>query len=173
MEAIEAEEESEAWQEEEDAAEAPIGALASLFASIIPRSTPRKPQPDEDEFEHEPIPEGEDWPEHAEFDELAEAGGLPDDAGLEEPLPEPDLDNPLLARKGKAAGAPPTDREAINHEVNPMQVAPEAFEGEPEAAPPDETPPARRAALESELERQERRCRGHRAHTPEYRERRD
>src|SRR5690606_8527672 len=38
---------------------------------------------------------------------------------------------PVLVTKGKARAAPPTDREAINHEVNPMQVAPEPVVGEP------------------------------------------
>jgi len=71
---------------------------------------------DDDEFEGMELPEG-----------IVEG---PD-------LPEPDLagSEHLFARKGKASAAPPTDREAINHEVNARQSAPQPFEGEDAAAP--------------------------------------
>ena len=45
-------------------------------------------------------------------------------------LPEPVLTGgPVLVTKGKAKAAPPTDADAINHQVNPNQVAPESFDG--------------------------------------------
>ncbi len=96
VEAIEAEDEEEEHR--------PRGALSSLLSAIIPRSTARR--------SHEVI--------DAELDALPELD--PFDAPIEpEPVFEPDFEpaagGPLLASKGKAASAPPTDREAINHEV--------------------------------------------------------
>lgn len=83
--------------------------LGGLLASIIPRSTPRKIDEEEvsfDDFAYEEMP-------------------------IEEPVDvEPDLDHPLIAKKGGAKAAPPTDRGAINHEVNGNQVAPEPVAGE-------------------------------------------
>ena len=98
------------------------GGLAGMLASIIPRSNPRKIEDDEVTFEGEEFEEGE-------LDgETAYTG--PD-------LPEPDYSGAehLMATKGKAKAAPPTDREAINHEVNARQEAPQPFEGEEAAAP--------------------------------------
>ena len=81
--------------------------LGSLLNAIIPRSTARRSQQQieeeaaGDDFEDfddiEPDFDGEVFDEDGKFDI--------------------DLDSPLLARKGGAASAPPTDREAINHEV--------------------------------------------------------
>ncbi len=86
------------------------GGLGGLLASIIPRSTPRK-APEED----------------VAFEDF-----VYDDLPVEEPVDAtPDLDHPLFAKKGAAKSAPPTDREAINHEVNANQVAPEPIEGGP------------------------------------------
>jgi phosphopantothenoylcysteine decarboxylase/phosphopantothenate--cysteine ligase len=88
-----------------------LGGLANLFASIIPRSSPRRIADDEVTYDDEdfadlPLPE-----------EAFEAGP---------PLPEPVLTGgPLLVTKGKAKSAPPTDLGAINHQVNPLQDAPE------------------------------------------------
>jgi len=88
-----------------------LGGLAGLFASIIPRSMPRRIAEDEityddDDFADLPLP-GEAF-----------------DPGP--PLPEPELGGgPLLVTKGKAKSAPPTDLEAINHELDPLQGAPE------------------------------------------------
>ena len=83
--------------------------LGGLLGSIIQRSLPMR---DDDDFEGGEIIQIE----------------LPED---------PDLTHAdsLLANKGRASAAPPTDREAINHEVNARQSAPEAFEGEEAAAP--------------------------------------
>ncbi len=101
LEALEAEDEPEAEE-----THSRFGGLGGLLASIIPRSTPRRIE------EHE-----------VEFDEAAFATFA---AEQEEVLAEPDLSAPILARKGAAKAAPPTDAEALNHEVNPNQVAPES-----------------------------------------------
>lgn len=91
--------------------------LGGLLSSIIPRAAAKLVEhEDEDDFADMELPEGV----------------VP---GPE--LPEPDLTGieHLIARKGKASAAPPTDREAINHEVNARQQAPQPFEGEEAAAP--------------------------------------
>ncbi len=75
--------------------------LGSLLNAIIPRSTTKRSEEeveqdfDEDEFEE------------VDFDADE----------FEEPEFNPDLGGPLLAKKGGAASAPPTDKEAINHTV--------------------------------------------------------
>ncbi|WP_340587418.1 bifunctional phosphopantothenoylcysteine decarboxylase/phosphopantothenate synthase [Erythrobacter alti] len=105
----------EEWGEEEDEGSGG-GGLGGLLSSIIPRSAAAKVDEDDDEFEGMELPEGIiEGPE----------------------LPEPDLSGAehLFAKKGKASAAPPTDREAINHEVNVRQAAPQPFEGEAAAAP--------------------------------------
>lgn len=85
--------------------------LGSLLASIIPRSNRRDEAsgPDEEWEPVEPMPE-----------DMLLAGVA---------LPEPTPGGPVLAVKGKARAAPPTDAEAINHEVNPNQSPPEVFAG--------------------------------------------
>ncbi|HYD23351.1 MAG TPA: phosphopantothenoylcysteine decarboxylase, partial [Croceibacterium sp.] len=95
-------------EDEPEAAAHKHGGLAGLLASIIPRSTPRRIEEDEVEY----------------GDEFAE------EALAEPPVADPAA-APVLVAKGKAKAAPPTDREAINHEVNPNQVAPEPVFGEP------------------------------------------
>ena len=103
------------WLDEsEDEAEAESGPLASrggglgsLLSAIIPRSTPRKSH-EELESELDALPD------------LDEA--MPDDPfefAAADPAPRV---GPLLATKGKAAAAPPTDREAINHEVGAQRT---------------------------------------------------
>ena len=85
--------------------------LGGLLGSIIQRSLPMRD-------------EGDD--------------GFDDGDIIHMELPhEPDMTDAgsLLANKGRASAAPPTDREAINHEVNARQSAPEAFDGEEAAAP--------------------------------------
>src|SRR5690606_13598015 len=102
-------------EQEPEPEEGRTGGLAGLLASIIPRSTPCRIQEEE-----------------VAFDEEAFAETVPE--GPE--LPEPVLAGaPVLASKGKAKAAPPTDREAINHEVDPLKSAPEPIAGEPAAAP--------------------------------------
>ncbi|MDF1833878.1 MAG: bifunctional phosphopantothenoylcysteine decarboxylase/phosphopantothenate synthase [Alteraurantiacibacter sp. bin_em_oilr2.035] len=92
------------------------GGLSGLLSSIIPRTAASKADDGDDEFEGMELPEG-----------IVEGPDLPDPdlAGVEH----------LMARKGKASAAPPTDREAINHEVNARQATPQPFEGEDAAAP--------------------------------------
>lgn len=54
----------------------------------------------------------------------------------EEPAPSDDLPPPL-SRKGAARAAPPTDAQAINHEVSDRQSVPEPLEGDPLAGQPE------------------------------------
>lgn len=126
-EAIEPEEEEEAWNEGEQEGEGagegdddqPRSTLGSLLSAIIPRSTARKPVAYQDDYV-EPAFHGEaDAPvegfveeDYEQVDEAAylEESDVPSDV-------VPDLGGPLLARKGGASAAPPTDREALNHTV--------------------------------------------------------
>lgn len=79
--------------------------LSGLFASIIPRST-RKRSVEEIEAQWE-----------ASAEPAAETAVSEEDWG-EEAVPEPAADaGPILASKGKAVSAPPTDADAINHTV--------------------------------------------------------
>ncbi|MGN6500291.1 MAG: bifunctional phosphopantothenoylcysteine decarboxylase/phosphopantothenate synthase [Tsuneonella sp.] len=99
--------------------------LGSLLHSLIPRSTPKREAAEEDwEYVAQPP---EPW---------HEAGG----DGAEQPIP--DLGAPIMASKGKAKAAPPTDAEAINHTVStgagdqlPEPIAPLA--DDPLAGQPD------------------------------------
>ena len=121
--AVEAGAEEEDYEDDSDFGSDKPGGLAGMLASIIPRSTPRRIEDDEVTYDGE-----EDGYEELEG-EVAWAGSdLPD---------EPDYTGAehLMATKGKAKAAPPTDREAINHEVNARQEAPQPFEGEEAAAP--------------------------------------
>jgi phosphopantothenoylcysteine decarboxylase/phosphopantothenate--cysteine ligase len=102
------EDEEEEEFEEEPAPPVRHGGLGSLIASIIPRSTARKVQ------EEEVVYSGLD----AEAGSFVAAGA-----------------GPMLAKKGKATAAPPTDLEAINHEVDPRRLPPEeaaVLEGQPD-----------------------------------------
>lgn len=86
------------YDEEEETPSRGSG-LGSLLNAIIPRSTEKRSHQDiEDEF---------DGDVEQDFD--AEE--------FEEPEFNPDLGGPLLAKKGGAAAAPPTDKEAMNHTV--------------------------------------------------------
>ena len=76
------------------------GGLGGLLSMIIPRSTAQRSH---DEIE-------------AELDELPEPDMLGAEDLPDEPEPAGDA-GPILATKGKASSAPPTDPEAINHEV--------------------------------------------------------
>ncbi len=120
--AVEAGAEEENYEDDSDFGSDKPGGLAGMLASIIPRSTPLRIEDDEvtyddeegyEELEGEVAWEGSDLPDE------------PDYTGVEH----------LMATKGKAKAAPPTDREAINHEVNARQEAPQPFEGEEAAAP--------------------------------------
>lgn len=76
--------------------------LGSLLSSLIPRKTQRR----------EPVEE-----EVLEFEDDATEMGAALEPDVEEPLPEPDLQAPIMAKKGKAKAAPPTDADALNHTV--------------------------------------------------------
>jgi phosphopantothenoylcysteine decarboxylase/phosphopantothenate--cysteine ligase len=69
------------------------GRLGSLISALIPRKTP--------------VREVEDFADGEYFDDIP----------VDEPMPVPDLSGPLMAKKGKAKAAPPTDAEALNHTV--------------------------------------------------------
>ncbi|GGD58772.1 hypothetical protein GCM10011411_18740 [Aurantiacibacter arachoides] len=105
---------------EEDPAPSGGASMGGMLGSLIQRATPHWAQSaeaaEEDEYEGMDLPDG-----------LVEG---PD-------LPEPDYSGfgGLMAKKGSATAAPPTDREAINHQVNARQAAPQPFEGEEAAAP--------------------------------------
>ena len=103
------------------------GGLSGMLSSIIPRSVKSDDAANEDAEEFDPEEDGEEGDEEGD-----EEGAL---YGPE--LPEPDMSQAgsVLASKGLAKAAPPTDREAINHEVNARQEAPQPFEGEEAAAP--------------------------------------
>ena len=94
--------------EEEPEEHRRLGGLGGLLASIIPRSTPRRIETEEVAFEGALAEES--------YDAFAEDKAV---------VAEPDLSHPLLAGKGRAKAAPPTDREALNHQVDPRQVEPE------------------------------------------------
>jgi phosphopantothenoylcysteine decarboxylase/phosphopantothenate--cysteine ligase len=102
-------------EDDDDAGDAamPSGGLGGFLSRIIPRSTAKRSH-DEIEAEYEELPP------------LDEAD-LPLEE--EEPAPDfaPDLGGPLLAKKGSANAAPPMDRGAINHVVDPRKAAPAMF----------------------------------------------
>jgi len=77
-----------------------FGRLGSLLSTLIPRKTPVRDHVDE---ASDPDAEAYDVEHEAvEYDEV---------------LPEPDLSAPMMARKGQAKAAPPTDAQALNHTV--------------------------------------------------------
>ncbi len=82
-----------------------------LLSAIIPRSTPKRSA------------------EEVETQYLEEREQAPDDAPLDD-APAPVSNGPLLASKGSAGAAPPTDPEAINHEMRDEAPAPEPIVGD-------------------------------------------
>lgn len=106
-----------------DVAEPPSrGGFGSLLSSLIPRTHRRI-----DDWVAEPEAE-ETVPEAIQQEAEVEA--------QDEPLPEPDLSGPLMAQKGKARSAPPTDPDAINHTVSTGtgDNVPEPIEDDPPKA---------------------------------------
>jgi phosphopantothenoylcysteine decarboxylase/phosphopantothenate--cysteine ligase len=74
--------------------------LGSLLSSLIPRRTPRRA------------------PDEAPIDDLVfEQFAAETEQADAEPAIAPDLGAPIMARKGKAKAAPPTDGDALNHTV--------------------------------------------------------
>ena len=106
------------------------GGLGGLLASIIPRSTPKRTAEDiEAEFLAEE--EAAMLAAEAENDEAAPGG---EEAGEGE---LPVEGGPILAKKGGASSAPPTDPEAMNHTVKEGAAEPEPLEGELPAPAPE------------------------------------
>ncbi len=134
--AVEAEEETHEALEPEVAPRG--GGLGGLLSAIIPRSTPKRSAEEieaaflaEEEAAAAAAAAAAEAEAEAEADAGAEEAG--DGAGEDiapdaEPDVEPDLGGPLMAQKGAAKAAPPTDAEAINHEVNANKDAPEPIE---------------------------------------------
>ena len=113
--------------EAEDEPEKGGGGLGGLLAMIIPRATPQR--------SHEDI--------EAELDEVPEEEAPELDLPAEEELPEPiDLPvnaGPILATKGKASAAPPTDPGALAYDDAAFENSPlagqAAFDPDPEHRP--------------------------------------
>ena len=123
----------EALEPEEEEESPTAGRLSSLFSAIIPRSTAKRSHEDIDA-------ELDALPELDPFDAEGLLHGTPIEAAPEaQPLPG----GPILAKKGKAAAAPPTDREAINHEVARQDPG-----ARPQPIPGDAQPIATQAAAE-------------------------
>ncbi len=146
--------------EPEPEVETKSGGLGGLLSSIIPRSTPKRSA---EEIEAQQIEEEE--AARLEEEALAEEAARleeadPDSDGEEAPAEDaaegdavPDLGGPLMAKKGAASAAPPIDPDAINHEVNERQSAPEPVaEAEEPAAPvaPDDVEVADEDALDGQ-----------------------
>lgn len=133
-------EELEASEDEIEALEpeqAPKGGgLGGLLSSLIPRSTPKRSA---EEIEAEYLEQEEAATEEVEpeaEEDAAEAREAAEEAVEGEAL---EAGGPLLAQKGAASSAPPTDPEAINHTVKTGagEAAPEPIEGDDfEAAAP-------------------------------------
>nr|WP_137676759.1 phosphopantothenoylcysteine decarboxylase [Parerythrobacter lutipelagi] len=98
------------------------GGLGGLLTSLIARTTPKRSE-EELEAQWQEV-EGEDWPEDGEPLDEESADPMVDDA------PEPT--GPVLASKGGAKSAPPTDPEAINHMVSTGagEAVPQPVEGD-------------------------------------------
>ena len=124
------------------------GGLGGLLSAIIPRSTPKRSAEEIEAAYLEEEAAAAAAAEAAEAEADSEA-----EAAVEEPVDgvEPDLSGPLMAQKGSAKSAPPTDAEAINHEVSDNRDAPEPIEEEPgEATRPEEIEEREDDALEGE-----------------------
>jgi phosphopantothenoylcysteine decarboxylase / phosphopantothenate---cysteine ligase len=98
------------------------GMLGGLLSSLIPRSMPKRSIEEiEAQWDVPEEVEGEDLPaDNAEWGDepVGDETSGDDLASPATEPPEVPVDaGPLLASKGKAASAPPTDADAINHEV--------------------------------------------------------
>ena len=119
------------------------GGLGGLLSSIIPRSTAKRTADDiEAEYlEAAALGADEFGDDAGDFtgdpDALAAEDGASDGAPAEpEIAPDvvPDLGGPLMAKKGAARSAPPTDPDAINHMMKrggdaPQPIAGDSFAG--------------------------------------------
>lgn len=128
----EPEEESEPEEEEHKSG------LSSLLSAIIPRSTRQRNQKQIEEQEAAELAAMEAAAlEATEQEADAEA---PAEGEVEGDVPEPGFSS-LLASKGGAQSAPPTDPAAINHEVVEGKQAPEPVEGEGAGTAAEGAPP--------------------------------
>ncbi|MGB7419849.1 MAG: phosphopantothenoylcysteine decarboxylase, partial [Erythrobacter sp.] len=126
--------------------------LGGLLSKIIPRSTVKRSAA-EIEAEYDALglepPGGADEVDGEDAGADGSADGSVDEAGGGEEFEfKPEFSGPLLARKGAANAAPPSDPDAINHEVDNRKAAPEMIEdpqGEP-AQNDEAEQPRRRAA---------------------------
>lgn len=118
-------------EEEAEAEDAPEpqgrGGFGSLLSALIPRSHARRAESVEER-------EIEELSEHEAEVEAVDA-----------PLPEPDLSGPLMAQKGQARSAPPTDPDAIGRTVARTATAEVLVEEDPLDGQPDfDSDPAHR-----------------------------
>lgn len=90
------------------------GGFGGLLSAIIPRATLKRSA---EEIE-------------TEFLEEDEAAALSQEEPVEDIADAPEPGGPLLATKGAANSAPPTDPEAINHEMRDGEGEPEPIEGD-------------------------------------------
>ena len=125
VEADEAEEEADIVEALEPEVAPRGGGLGGLLSSLIPRSTPKRTA---EEIEAEFLAEEEAARLAAEA-EAAEQAVEADEATDEV---APIAEGPILAKKGAASSAPPTDPDAINHTVKTGagDALPEPVEGE-------------------------------------------
>lgn len=135
----EADETDEALEPEPDI-ERRGGGLGGLLASLIPRSMPKRSAREiEEEWVAQPV---EELAEASE-EEDAVPGDLPSDAPATTDV-KPGFAGSLLAVKGAAASAPPTDPQAMNHMVRSGagQAMPQPLDGDTHlVAPADEADP--------------------------------
>ncbi|MFN2098939.1 bifunctional phosphopantothenoylcysteine decarboxylase/phosphopantothenate synthase [Altererythrobacter sp. MF3-039] len=124
-------------EEEEYEEEQPRSGLGSLLSAIIPRSTKKRTH---EEIEEEVEAELEAVAE-IEAEEPADEPVEVEEASDEEvaEAPEPGFSS-LLASKGGAKSAPPTDPDAVNHEVVEGKQAPEPIPGDDFAGAPSAEP---------------------------------
>ncbi len=123
--------------EPEEEVEPKTGGFAGMLSSLISRTTPKRTADEiEAEYLEEPEEAENEVSETAEDDaSKSETEGSNEETSADEldvdPDAVPDLGGPLLATKGGASSAPPTDPEAINHLVRTGagDAAPEPLEG--------------------------------------------
>jgi len=112
------------------------GGLGGLLSSLIPRSTPkRSPEEIEQDWLEQPADEPVEGSleEHpAEPEGEAEEEGGPATGEATDPDAKPGFSSSLLATKGGAGSAPPTDPEAMNHLVTSGagKAPPEPIDGD-------------------------------------------
>ena len=127
-------------EEIEPEEEEPKGGLGSLLSAIIPRSTKKRSHQEIEEFEAVELEEVEsEAPVEGEEPAAEEADTRTEESEVVD-APEPGFSS-LLASKGDAKSAPPTDPEAINHEVVEGKQTPEPAQGDGEVGDSAETQP--------------------------------